>query len=128
VEDEGMAITVNGPIDPAEVGIALTHEHVFVDLKRYSRPSPDSDTARELDGPVQMNMLGHLRLMDYQNLDNLVLDSYEIAMKELARFRKRGGKTICDVSSRALHDRSVSWNVIGNYGQPSIAAASYPCL
>jgi phosphotriesterase-related protein len=102
VEDEGMVITVNGPIDPSEVGIALTHEHVFVDLRKYYRPSPDADTAQELDGPVQMNMLGHLRLMDYQNLDNLVLDNYEVATKELARFRKRGGKTICDVSSRGI--------------------------
>jgi phosphotriesterase-related protein len=106
--DRGSVLTTAGPIAPEEVGIALTHEHIFADLSKYYVAPEDPVLRDELRGPVRIDMLGYLRLVDYWNEDNLVLDDYELALDELRRFRRLGGRTVCDVSSRGIRvDRMI---------------------
>jgi phosphotriesterase-related protein len=94
--------TVLGQIVPADVGVALTHEHLLVDLTHYYEPHPDPDVAAELEGPVTSSMLGYLRRDLNVNLDNHVLDDVELAIGELGRFARRGGRTVCDLSCRGI--------------------------
>src|SRR5215469_3718612 len=34
----GSVLTVRGPLDPDQLGVTLTHEHIFIDLRRTHLP------------------------------------------------------------------------------------------
>ena len=61
-------ITVLGPIDPAEMGITHTHEHLLIDA------------------------------MDHYGGYDFVNDDEEMAVEEMQNFKRLGGRTICDVT------------------------------
>lgn len=62
-------ITVLGPIAPEQMGITQTHEHLFIDA------------------------------MDHYSSYEFVIDDEDVVAQELTEFTKRGGKTICDVTT-----------------------------
>lgn len=102
MRDRGKALTVLGPVSPDKLGVTLTHEHIFIDGRKYFRKPDDPMAAIELTGPVTAEMRGYLQYYDYWHADNLILDDYATALSELRRFHSRGGRTICDVSSRGI--------------------------
>lgn len=61
-------ITVRGVIDPAEMGITQTHEHLQIDA------------------------------MDHYGGYGFVIDDEELVIDELLAFTRTGGRTICDVT------------------------------
>ncbi|MEE3263226.1 MAG: phosphotriesterase-related protein [Candidatus Latescibacterota bacterium] len=61
-------ITVRGPIDPAEMGITQTHEHLVIDA------------------------------MDHYGGYGFVIDDEGMIVDELKAFTEAGGRTICDVT------------------------------
>jgi len=61
-------ITVRGSIDPAQMGITQTHEHLLIDA------------------------------MDHYGGYEFVIDDEEVVVEELKDYTSRGGKTICDVT------------------------------
>lgn len=102
VKDAGKVITVTGPMEPAQLGVTLTHEHLFIDLTKFYELHPDPEVAAELEGPLSIEMLGYMKRCHRWNRDNLVLDDPETALAEVRRFQRLGGATICDVSSRGI--------------------------
>src|SRR5262245_20012579 len=66
--DVGKVITVLGPIDPEEMGVTYTHEHLLIDA------------------------------MDHYPSYEYVIDDENVVVKELKEFTSRGGRTICDVT------------------------------
>lgn len=97
-----MVITIRGPVRPEELGVTLTHEHVLVDLTGYYKPPDDLVTSAELAGPVRPDQRGILEYYDYWSRDNLILNDIGTAIAELRYFTARGGRSICDVSSRGI--------------------------
>ena len=67
-----QVVTVRGPIDPADLGVTLSHDHVLVDgwdiFKSYA----------------------------------VILDDEETAIAELVRYRVAGGNAICDPTNGGL--------------------------
>jgi len=61
-------ITVRGSIDPAEMGVTQTHEHLQIDA------------------------------MDHYGGYGYVIDDEELVVDELLAFTRAGGRTICDVT------------------------------
>ena len=59
-------ITVLGPIDPQEMGITQTHEHLLIDA------------------------------MDHYGSYDFVIDDEDLVISELDAFTRNGGRTICD--------------------------------
>lgn len=90
--------TVQGPISPDDLGITLMHEHLFTDRSRlWVDPiGPEKKFARS---PVQMHMLGELRLKPYSNFDNCLLVDIDLAVEEANHFYNLGGSTIVDVTT-----------------------------
>lgn len=90
--------TVQGPIRAEDLGITLMHEHLFVDRSRlWEDPvGPKKKFARR---PVEMDMLGQLRLDPYSNYDNCLLVDIDLACKEVQHFYNKGGSTIVDVTN-----------------------------
>ncbi|MGF1617797.1 MAG: phosphotriesterase [Acidimicrobiia bacterium] len=90
--------SVDGPITSDRLGVTLTHEHVFVDLRKYfATPTGVLERARAQE-PVRIENVGAWRRNPLANLDNLVLDNMEAAIAELSDFRASGGRTLVDVT------------------------------
>ncbi|QPV62829.1 hypothetical protein I7X12_19235 [Halosimplex litoreum] len=100
--DAGTVVTVTGRIDPDELGMVMTHEHVFLDMVTgwFTRPTkPEAQRlARE---PVTLENLGYVRTNPLKNKDNMRLESTEEAIEELEQYYRAGGTTIVDVTPKS---------------------------
>lgn len=94
----GKVQTVDGPIDPAQVGMTLLHEHVLVDI----RPP----AWRELQQLGEEITLANRFAIDYGEVvapGNYVLDKEDVAIAELSAMHRDGGRTVVDLSCGGLH-------------------------
>ena len=92
----GTVVTVLGPISPSELGLTLTHEHLYID----TTPGYHSDTR---DG-MQLNWAtaAQARWDGRSFPENVRLTDLDLVISELAPFREAGGRTIVDVTPVSL--------------------------
>jgi phosphotriesterase-related protein len=92
----GQVMTVLGPIPADALGITLIHEHVLLDAaSKWQAPCCASDKHFAYR-PVEIDMIGELRMNPLGNLDNCRLFDPEVAAAELMLFRDLGGRTVVD--------------------------------
>tara|TARA_Y100000590_G_scaffold213979_1_gene242551 strand:- start:6068 stop:7201 length:1134 start_codon:yes stop_codon:yes gene_type:complete len=114
--DIGKVITVGGPVDPDNIGVALMHEHLFLDLRKnhiphlkmVNIPGRSEPIMTSEDFPATELKIWEAKL-DFENLhlaknvaplsDNYVLDDENVAVDEVNWFKESGGGTIVDVTS-----------------------------
>ena len=114
--DVGKVITVSGPVDPDNIGVALMHEHLFLDLRKnhiphlkmVNIPGRSEPIMTSEDFPATELKIWEAKL-DFENLhlaknvaplsDNYVLDDENVAVDEVNWFKESGGGTIVDVTS-----------------------------
>jgi len=99
-EDEGQIVTVEGPVDPHDVGPILPHEHVFGDFSdKFDLPGSavDRSTAR---GQITLEDLSWIRNNLVSHEATLRLDSMTDAVEEVARFHRAGGDLVVDVTPK----------------------------
>lgn len=108
----GRVMTVTGPIDPAQLGHTLMHEHLFIDftvpddepekwrMAGRTRPLGATDV-QFYNAPLTMNILSAVAL-GKPNRDNWLLNDEKAAISEVAEFKRRGGHSIVDVTSVGL--------------------------
>ena len=95
----GKALTVLGPVEPDQIGVTLTHEHLLIDFTPVlSRPTEASDIAR-MHEKVSLENLGWVRYYWTSSIDNLQLFDEDLAIKEARGFANAGGGTIVDMTS-----------------------------
>jgi len=90
--------TVCGEIEKKELGIVAPHEHVLLDLTAFYQELPVPGIEDPATQKVEMWNLGILSRDCYALKDNLVLDSEELAIKELIFYKNAGGNTVVDAS------------------------------
>ena len=97
----GMVMTVTGPIPVGEMGVTLMHEHILLDgAKAWRCPCDiDEEGRRVSEQPVNMEIIGELRMNPYLNRDNVSLDDADVALRELERYRRFGGNTVVDATT-----------------------------
>jgi phosphotriesterase-related protein len=96
------ATTVRGPVDVAELGRTLMHEHLIADITVWFNPL-DGLSEADIERPVEMSMLGQLRRDAFSlTRDNLRLSDVDLAAAEAGRFAAAGGGTIVEVTPPAL--------------------------
>ncbi|MDF1521184.1 MAG: phosphotriesterase-related protein [Trueperaceae bacterium] len=93
---------VLGPIPPAELGITLTHEHLFLDARPSWRSPTEASRKALALRPVTPDLLNALRNDPFMNLDNCSLFDEDVAVEEASRFRDAGGRTIVDATCRGI--------------------------
>jgi phosphotriesterase-related protein len=100
---ECRVMTVLGAIAPEQLGRTLFHEHCVIDLRVwFVEPTPAPETGSR-DGPIEMGMLADLRRRPFSTVrDNLVLDDQPLAIEELNRYVRAGGKSVVDVTPLGL--------------------------
>jgi phosphotriesterase-related protein len=100
--DTGKVVTVRGPIDPGELGMTMTHEHVFLDMVTGWFTKPATPEAQRLSRePVTLENLEYIRTNPLKNKDNMRLESTPEAIEELEQYARAGGKTIVDVTPKS---------------------------
>ena len=92
-------MTVCGEIEADELGITLSHEHLFVDATNQFTESSNPQEKAVSRQKVSRSHLELLRRNPYAMRDNLLLDDIDLAEREVDRFKKLGGKTIVDCTS-----------------------------
>jgi phosphotriesterase-related protein len=111
-ETVGKVMTVNGPIDPGELGHTIMHEHIFIDFttpddtdirwEAAGRVKPVGATAVGLyNAPLTMDILSAVT-MGAANRENWLLTDERVAIEEVLEFKRRGGGTIVDTTSIGL--------------------------
>lgn len=109
----GKVQTVSGLVGPADLGITLTHEHLFIEFtlpldepqrwEMAGRHLPR--TAEELaiwNMPLTMDRLMFLHTHVWGNRDTLLLRDIDTTLAEVIAFKEAGGGTIVDVTSIGL--------------------------
>lgn len=108
----GRIMTVNGPIDPEQLGTTITHEHIFIDFAvpaetpeawaETGRIKPVGATALGLyNAPLGLPNVGAVT-MGAANRDNYLLLDEAVAIREVAQFKARGGNAVVDTTSIGL--------------------------
>ena len=98
----GKVLTVNGPIDPDDLGATMMHEHILARFDNLSSDPPSAATKLDFyNRPLTIDMLGSV-LMGYRNKDNLILGDEQIAIEELRGYKMHGGDGVVDVTSIGL--------------------------
>lgn len=99
-----LVTTVRGPIDSGDLGVCATHEHVLTDVTSWWQPT--TSTGLDPDGfareKVCIDNVWDLKYDPFGNRDNCRLDDAELAVDEIRRFGKLGGKTIIDATGLGI--------------------------
>lgn len=107
----GKVLTVLGPVDPEKLGKTITHEHLFIDLRKSHLPYQLRNASFEMikeDFPgTELDSFG--ARLEFGNLhqaramapiwDNYFLSNEDLAVKEVLEYKNHGGGTIVDVTS-----------------------------
>ena len=93
------AMTVTGPVDVAELGVTLPHEHLLLDLRNQFRDPADPIEARRSHEPLSEANVAAARRNPYAIRDNLLLGDLDVAIEEIAAFQTLGGRTVVDCTS-----------------------------
>ena len=99
----GKVITVNGPMDPDQLGATIMHEHIFIDFWRdktlgFNAPATDVEI---WDQKLTLENL-HLARERKHMKDNYMLTDEDVAVRELQYFKNSGGRTVVDVTNIGL--------------------------
>lgn len=101
--------TVKGPISSDELGITMSHVHVLSELKIAEQAKPPATMTEAelalLRHPVTTEMLGTIRrhVNDACALDNNLLGDIDLAINELASYKKMGGTSLVETSIIGLN-------------------------
>ena len=95
----GKVQTVLGPIDPAQLGITLTHEHLLIDMSPLYGPPEQAGAKGFYYQPVSLENVGRIRHWAERNLDNVQLTDVSAAIDEANTYKQYGGGTLVDATS-----------------------------
>jgi phosphotriesterase-related protein len=95
----GKALTVLGPIDPSDLGMTITHEHLLIELSAAYVPPVNEEGRRLTDEPLALDNLGWVRVNWASSKDNLVYQDVEAAKREVAHYKNAGGQSLVDATT-----------------------------
>ena len=95
----GKVQTVLGPIDPSEMGVTLTHEHILIDLSCYYAEPDEASLRWYLDKPYTIDLVGRTNAIWYLNNDNVQLFDEAEATVAINKYRLAGGNSVVDVTN-----------------------------
>ncbi len=110
-DQTGRALTVLGPVEPEKLGMTVTHEHLFVDLRAshlpYQLRGLSFQVTNEDYPATEMHLYGarvepgnlHLARQMEPIWDNYFLADEKLAIREAFEYKRHGGGAIVDVTS-----------------------------
>ena len=70
---KGRVLTVCGPINPADLGRVICHEHLLIDFRVVLNEPPNKKDIHYMKEKVKLSNLGWIRTYWNSNEDNLLL-------------------------------------------------------
>ena len=98
----GLAQTVLGTVSPDDLGRTTTHEHLMLDFTLVFRPPAEASERHKAYEPVTMKNLGWVAYDPFRSYDNLLTIDEEVAIAEAALFKRAGGVTMVDTTSKGI--------------------------
>jgi phosphotriesterase-related protein len=99
----GKVQTVLGLIEPEDVGITSSHEHILFDMsEQWREPIPASERGLA-HGKLSMENLGIVRARYGAILENMRQTDESLAIDEVMHFKLAGGGTLVELSQNGLH-------------------------
>ncbi len=95
----GKALTVLGPIDPNDLGMTITHEHLLIELGAAYVPPVNEEGERQAEEPLALDNLGWVSVNWASSKDNLVYQDVETAKREVAHYKNAGGQSLVDATT-----------------------------
>lgn len=99
VAAKGEVQTVRGAIAPAELGLTMMHEHLFLDLRTVVDMPEEPEERRLANAKIELSNLSWATMNAMRSVDNLVLDDHDLAVREAGLFKDAGGGTLVDVTT-----------------------------
>lgn len=99
---KGKVMTVQGLIDPEELGITSAHEHLILDFTVVWREPMEASLKEIAFSQVDIAHLGVLRYDPNLSRDNCMLTDINLAIEELKQFQRLGGTSIVDQTNVGL--------------------------
>jgi phosphotriesterase-related protein len=100
-DDTGDVVTVDGRIDPEDLGVTLPHEHFSTWTDDADFDAPDEPAKAKLARePMSLENYWYVRRNPSEHLENTRIHPMEHAVPEVERYHRSGGDTIVDVSSK----------------------------
>ena len=98
----GKVQTVLGLIDPSELGITHTHEHLLVDIGELFGPPEEAADRGIYFSPATPEVLGYTRYHKLRNRDNFQFRDVDLSSKELSMFKQHGGGSIVEATPNGI--------------------------
>ena len=83
-KDSKKVITVTGLIEPEDMGLTLSHEHLLIDFTLMYHGEKDSK-GNPKKIPIKMENLGSILYDPYTNFENLLTNNEELFLIQLLR-------------------------------------------
>jgi phosphotriesterase-related protein len=96
------AITVQGEVDAAKLGVIAPHEHLLLDLSNQFREPAEVSRKAVSHQKVGITNLGLLRRNPLALRDNLIINDVACAEAEAMQFKRAGGDTMADLTNIGL--------------------------
>lgn len=97
-------MTVQGAMQPLDLGMALTHEHLYIQVPSFYTPPTDKLSESLSTAPFEMKHLGWIRQNPYTHIPNLTFEGEDEAVKdELLFFKENGGSTIVENTTIGIY-------------------------
>jgi phosphotriesterase-related protein len=98
----GLVRTVLGPIAVEDMGVTLMHEHIVLDTSSWWRRPCCATDIGFAERPLDISMIGDLRMNPFLNRDNCGLFDVAAAIEELRLFADYGGRTVVDPTNLGI--------------------------
>jgi phosphotriesterase-related protein len=98
----GKVQTVLGAVDPTELGVTVTHEHLLIDFRVVFLPPKDPKDEPLTREAITLRNLGWVRYNWASSLENLRYEDQSLAIREATHYARAGGGTIVDATSVGL--------------------------
>src|SRR5919205_3066385 len=98
----GKAQSVLGPVDAAQLGVTLPHEHLLIASGVMFKDPPAASDKGLAHQPVSLANVGWVRQNFNSSLDNLRLLDEQTAQDEITLFQRAGGQTVVDPTNVSL--------------------------
>ncbi|XP_070555687.1 N-acetyltaurine hydrolase-like [Ptychodera flava] len=96
-ERSGKIQTVCGLMDPSDLGITMTHEHLHMTFNVSYVPAEREADMEKTHIPLKLDTIGWIRQNPYSNRPNLLLDDEdETLIEELKFYKKNGGCSLVE--------------------------------
>ncbi len=95
----GKVQTVLGPVEPSELGVTLTHEHLLIDLSPIVHEPVEASRRDLYHAELSPETLGYIRYFHWANRSNSQLLDVDTAIDEAKLYRQYGGRSMVDATS-----------------------------